>query len=56
MLEIIIRSVYNEREKFNITAYELFDLRDADSQNPNIFYQFGIMRDDYSPKTAFYTD
>ena len=30
-------------------------LRDADSNNPNLFYQFGLMRDDYTPKPAFET-
>jgi hypothetical protein len=54
VLEIVVRTIFTNRERFNITTYELFDLRDADSKNPNIFYQFGIMRDDYSPKMAFY--
>lgn len=53
VLEVIIRTIHKERENFNVTTYELFDLRDVDSQNPDIFYQFGIMRDDYSPKLAF---
>ncbi|MBD2700522.1 hypothetical protein IC229_07745 [Spirosoma sp. BT702] len=52
-LEAIIRAVYAHRATFNITLYELFDLRDADSSQENIFYQFGIMRDDYSPKPAY---
>jgi len=54
MLEKIIRQIYEYRNEFNITAYELFALRDADSSNPDIFYQFGIMRDDYTPKPAFH--
>ena len=53
VLEMVVRTIYENRELYNITHYELFDLRDADSSNPNIFYQFGIMRDDYSPKPAF---
>lgn len=53
VLETVIRAVYDLREKFNITHYELFGLRDADSSNDNFFYQFGIMRDDYTPKPAF---
>lgn len=28
-------------------------LRDADSSNLNIFYHFGLLRDDYTPKPAF---
>jgi hypothetical protein len=41
------------RGKLNITHYELFSLRDADTANPDLNHQFGIMRDDYSPKPAF---
>ena len=52
-LEKIIRSIYNLRVKHSITHYELFDLRDADSSRDDIFYQFGIVRDDYSEKPAF---
>ncbi len=28
-------------------------LRDADSANPDLFHQLGLMRDDYTPKPAF---
>jgi hypothetical protein len=31
----------------------LFTLRDADSSREDIFCNFGIMRDDYSPKPAY---
>ncbi|MGI9036022.1 MAG: hypothetical protein ACR2GD_08285 [Pyrinomonadaceae bacterium] len=41
------------RNDLNITQYELFGLSDADRSNDNFFYQFGIMRDDYTPKPAF---
>jgi hypothetical protein len=54
-MEKIIRAVYFLRATLNITHYELFSLRDADSKNPDIFYQFGIMKDDYTPKKAFFT-
>lgn len=53
VIETIIRTIYEQRERFNITHYELFDLRDADSANPDLFFQFGLLRDDYSPKPAF---
>ncbi|MVM32974.1 hypothetical protein GO755_23235 [Spirosoma sp. HMF4905] len=53
VLETIIRTVYEQRETYNIACYELFDLRDANSSNPDIFYQFGLLRDDYSPKPAY---
>lgn len=54
-VEKIIRSLYSLREEFNIEYYEFFGLRDADSNNQNIFYQFGILKDDYTPKKAFFT-
>ena len=52
-LESIIRTVHGLRTELNITHYELFGLRDADSHNDVSFFQFGIMRDDYTPKPAF---
>lgn len=55
VLETIIRTTYAERERFNIVHYALFNLRDADSANPDLFYQFGLLRDDYAPKPAFAT-
>ena len=53
VLETIIRAVHAQRGPLNITHYELFDLRDADSANPDMGFHFGVMRDDYSPKPAF---
>jgi hypothetical protein len=55
VLESVIRTVYALREELNITHYELFGLRDADSAQDDLFHQFGIMRDDYMPKPAFST-
>jgi len=52
-LETIIRTINDYRGNYNVTHYELFDLRDADSSSPDLFCQFGILRDDYSPKPAF---
>jgi len=54
-IEKIIRAVYTLRMQLNITHYEFFGLRDADSKNEDLFYQFGIMKDDYTPKKAFFT-
>jgi hypothetical protein len=53
VIEVIIRAIYEYRKEYNITHYEMFDLRDADSQSTNFFYQFGIMKDDYSVKPVF---
>lgn len=55
VLETVIRTIYRLRDELNISHYELFGLRDADSSNDDIFHQFGVMRDDYTPKPAFYT-
>ena len=55
IIETNIRTIHSLSDEFNITHYELFDLRDADSSNPDIFHQFGIMKDDYTPKKAFNT-
>ena len=38
---------------YNVTDYFWFDLRDADSSSPNFQQQYGVMRDDYTPKPAF---
>jgi hypothetical protein len=53
VLETVVRAVHEQRTALNITHYEHFDLRDTDSSDPNLFYQFGLMRDDYTPKPAF---
>lgn len=52
-LETVIRTINEHRAAFNVTRYEHFALRDADSSDPNLFYQFGLLRDDYTPKPAF---
>jgi hypothetical protein len=52
-LEQMVRTAYELRAKLNITHYGLFSLRDADTANPDLNHQFGILRDDYSPKPAF---
>jgi len=54
-VEQTVRTVHELRAKLNITHYELFSLRDADTANPDLNHQFGILRDDYSPKPAFDT-
>jgi hypothetical protein len=55
VIETIVRTVHSLKTELNITGYELFSLRDADSGNGNLFYQFGLLHDDYSPKPAFQT-
>lgn len=55
VLERIIRTVHALRTDLNITHWELFTLRDADSSKNDLFHRFGVLRDDYSPKPAFHT-
>jgi hypothetical protein len=59
VLETTIRTVLEHRERLNIRRYTLFALRDSESFNPgnagNIFYHFGLMQSDYTPKPAFET-
>ena len=38
---------------YGVTDYFWFDLCDADSSSPNFQQQYGVMRDDYTPKPAF---
>jgi hypothetical protein len=51
----MVRAVHDFRGNYNVSDYRWFDLRDGDSSNPNFQQQFGIMRDDYTPKPAFET-
>ena len=53
VVELVIRTIHEHRNQFNITHYEHHALRDANSSNPDLFSQFGLLRDDYSPKPAF---
>ena len=53
VLETVVRTVNDLRAELNVTHWELFTLRDADSSKDGLFHRFGILRDDYSPKPAF---
>lgn len=55
VVDIIVRAIAACRGRLNIAGYSHFSLRDADSANPGLFHQFGLMRDDYTPKPAFET-
>jgi hypothetical protein len=52
-LEAVVRTVSDLRADLNVTHWELFALRDADSSRDGLFYHFGVLRDDYSAKPAF---
>jgi hypothetical protein len=53
VMKAAIEAVYRARAKYNITGLRWFDLRDADSSSSSFESQYGLMRDDYSPKPAF---
>lgn len=53
VLATVVNKIYNLRNELLISHYVFFGLRDADSSKEELFYQFGIMQDDYSPKPAF---
>src|SRR5262249_34186960 len=52
VLDTIVRTVHRVAGELNVSHYMLFGLRDADSSKQDPFHQFGILRDDYTPKPA----
>jgi hypothetical protein len=55
VLVAMVRSADAIRAQYGVTDYRWFDLRDSSSADPSIESQYGITRDDYSPKHAFAT-
>ena len=57
VLEAVIQTALEARERLNIERYTAFSLRDSESFDAasaeNIFYHFGLMRSDYSAKPTF---
>jgi hypothetical protein len=53
IMKAAIEAIYHARGRYNITGLSWFDLRDADSSSPSFESQYGLMRDDYSPKPGF---
>ena len=51
----LIRAINSVREAYHVTDYRWFDLRDADSSYGDIEAQYGLLRDDYTPKPGFLT-
>jgi hypothetical protein len=52
-VKAVVNAVNHARGTYNITGLRWFDLRDADSSSSSFEAQYGLMRDDYSPKPAF---
>ena len=55
VLEAVVRAIHAASVRLNVTHYELFSLRDGWSAGPGMLTQFGLLRDDYTPKPAFET-
>jgi hypothetical protein len=55
VMKAAIEAIHHDRATYNITGLRWFDLRDADSSASSFESQYGLMRDDYSPKPAFGT-
>jgi hypothetical protein len=52
-LREMVGAIHDFRANYGVSDYRWFDLRDADSSSPNFQQQYGLMRDDYTPKPAF---
>lgn len=52
-LEALVRAVHDHCGTYNVDHYHWFNLQDENSNSPNFQQQYGIMRDDYTPKPAF---
>ncbi len=55
VLDAMVRSVNAIRATYGVSDYRWFDLRDSATADPNIESQYGITRDDYTPKPAYTT-
>ena len=53
ILRDMVGTVNEFRANYNVTDYRWFDLRDSNSADPRFEQQYGITRDDYTPKPAF---
>jgi hypothetical protein len=54
VVRAVVTTVAGNAGPLGLAGYTHFALRDADSQNPGLFHQFGLMTDDYTPKPAFH--
>jgi hypothetical protein len=49
----MVRAVDEFRGNYGVTDYRWFDLRDHRTSSVNFQHQYGLLRDDYTPKPAF---
>jgi hypothetical protein len=55
VLRAAVQAVAAARAEYGVTDYRWFDLRDANTADPSFESHYGLTRDDYSPKPAFFT-
>ncbi|MDX6686699.1 MAG: hypothetical protein QOF86_2827 [Baekduia sp.] len=55
VLRAAVQTVAAARTTYGVTDYRWFDLRDADTTDASFESHYGLTRDDYSPKPAFFT-
>jgi hypothetical protein len=54
ILDTVLTVILSLRSPLNITGYNHFCLRDADTDEPeSLYYAFGLLHTDYTPKPAF---
>jgi hypothetical protein len=49
----MVGAVDEFRGTYNVSDYRWFDLRDHRTSSLNFQHQYGLLRDDYTPKPAF---
>ena len=52
-LETMVQAFHDFRGTYNVADYRWFNMRDAETESPNFQQQYGLLRDDYTPKPAF---
>ncbi|MCW3048416.1 MAG: hypothetical protein JWO74_2700 [Solirubrobacterales bacterium] len=55
VLRAAVQAVAAARGTYGVTDYRWFDLRDANTADTSFESHYGLTRDDYSPKPAFFT-
>jgi hypothetical protein len=55
LLGAAVKAVAAARRRYGVSDYRWFGLRDANSSEPSFESQYGVLRDDYTPKPGFQT-
>lgn len=54
MLQAMVTAVFADRSTYNVTGFRWFDLRDSNSASRSVQAHYGLLRDDYVAKPAFW--